>query len=55
MMPRVLIADDHQVVVDGLIRLLDGHCAIAGTVGDGALVVDAVERLRPDLRSGRSS
>jgi DNA-binding NarL/FixJ family response regulator len=49
MMPRVLIADDHQVVVDGLIRLLDGHCVIAGTVADGALVVDAVERLRPDL------
>jgi DNA-binding NarL/FixJ family response regulator len=47
-LPSVLLADDHKVVVEGLVRLLSQHYRIAGTVADGRLVLDAVSRLRPD-------
>jgi len=45
----VLIADDHKVVVDGLVRLLRENYEIVGTINDGSLVPDAVSRLRPDV------
>jgi DNA-binding NarL/FixJ family response regulator len=45
----VLIADDHKVVVEGLVRLLHDHYEVVGTVNDGGLVLDAVTRLRPDF------
>jgi DNA-binding NarL/FixJ family response regulator len=46
---RVLIVEDHKVVAEGLMRLLRDHYQVAGTIGDGSLVVDAAARLRPDL------
>lgn len=49
LLPRVLIADDHKVVVDGLVRLLRENYEIVGTINDGSLVPDAVSRLRPDV------
>jgi DNA-binding NarL/FixJ family response regulator len=45
----VLIADDHKLVVDGLVRLLGEIYEIVGTVNDGTLVPDAVSRLQPDV------
>src|SRR5262245_44187881 len=47
--PKVLIADDHKVVTEGLVRLLSDRFEIVGTIADGRLVVDAVARLRPDI------
>jgi DNA-binding NarL/FixJ family response regulator len=47
--PRVLIVDDHQVVVEGLVRLLRDHADIVSTLNDGQLVVDAAARLAPDV------
>jgi two-component system response regulator NreC len=49
-MPRVVIADDHVVVRDGLRRILEanGH-EIVAEIGDGLEVVESVERLRPDV------
>ena len=46
--PKVLIADDHKVVTEGLVRLLSERFQIVGTVGDGRLVVETVARLCPD-------
>jgi len=44
---RVLIADDHPLLVDGLCSLLEAHgVEVAGTVGDGQ--AEAL-RLEPDL------
>jgi len=47
---RVLIADDHPLMVDGLCSLLEAHgIEVAGAVGDGQAVVAEALRLDPDL------
>ena len=50
-MPRatVLLADDHAVVVEGLASLLGRDFALVGTVTDGAQLLEAARRLRPDV------
>jgi DNA-binding NarL/FixJ family response regulator len=48
-MPRVLIADDHKIVVEGLKKLLSPQFEIVGTVPDGRELVKAAEKLRPDV------
>lgn len=48
-LPKVLIVDDHKVVVEGLIRILGDRFEIVDTIMDGRLVLDAVSRLRPDI------
>jgi DNA-binding NarL/FixJ family response regulator len=47
--PRILIADDHRTVVEGLEQLLGSRFDVVGTVGDGRLVPDAVSTLNPDV------
>jgi len=47
-MPRVLLADDHALVVGAFEKLLAGEFEIVGQVSDGRALVAAVERLRPD-------
>jgi DNA-binding NarL/FixJ family response regulator len=44
-----LIVDDHQVVADGIVRLLSDRFEIVDTIADGQLVVEATSRLRPDV------
>jgi two-component system NarL family response regulator len=47
---RVLIADDHPLLVDGLCSLLEAHgMEVVGTVGDGQAAVAEALRLEPDL------
>ncbi len=47
--PRVLLADDHRVVSQGLSRLLADDFDLVGTVEDGVALVAAAKRLRPDV------
>ena len=47
--PRVLLADDHPMMLEGLRKLLEPSCDVAGVVTDGRALLTAVERLRPDL------
>jgi DNA-binding NarL/FixJ family response regulator len=47
--PRILIADDHKIVVAGLKRLLDSDFDIAGIVEDGRELVSAANKLLPDV------
>ena len=49
MKPRVLLADDHTLVLGGFVRLLEEHCQIVGLLADGRSLVDAAERLQPDI------
>ena len=44
---RVLLADDHAIVLEGLSSLLSAEFELAGTVTDGAQLMEAAERLRP--------
>jgi DNA-binding NarL/FixJ family response regulator len=46
---RVLLADDHVVVAQGLETLLKESFELVGIVHDGRALVDAAERLRPDV------
>ena len=47
---RVLIADDHPLLVDGLCSLLDAHgIEVAAAVGNGQAAVAEALRLEPDL------
>ncbi len=48
--PTVLLADDHVIVLEGLLRLLEDHdFEVLGTVGNGDLLLDAARRHRPDI------
>src|SRR5437763_16696601 len=49
-MIRVLLADDHAIVLEGLRALLDGEAAItdAGWTTDGTEVVKLVQQHKPD-------
>ena len=46
---RVLLADDHSLVLDGIQRVLEGHCDLVGSVSDGKALVEAASRLVPDV------
>ena len=46
---RILLADDHMLLLDGLRHLLERHYDLIGTVQDGQSVVSEVRRLQPDL------
>lgn len=48
---RVLLAEDHKIVREGVRALLDGQADIevVEEVGDGRAAVEAVARLRPDI------
>lgn len=48
MKPRLLLADDHQMFVEGLEGLLAADFDLVGVVQDGLALVEAAERLRPD-------
>ena len=47
--PRVLVADDHADLVKAICRLLAMECDVVGSVADGSAVLEAAQRLRPDV------
>ena len=47
--PRVLLADDHRVLSEGLKSLLQPHFDVVGIVSDGRELVAAAKRLEPDV------
>jgi DNA-binding NarL/FixJ family response regulator len=46
---RVLIADDHKIVVEGLKKLLSSDFDVIGAVADGRELLGASEKLHPDV------
>ena len=46
---RVLLADDHRMMAEGLKRLLDPEFELVGLVEDGRALVEAAARLKPDV------
>jgi DNA-binding NarL/FixJ family response regulator len=50
MRSRILLADDHQVVLQGLRRILDSpEFEVVGAVSDGRALVEASANLKPDV------
>lgn len=47
--PRVLLADDHRMVAEGLKSLLSDDFELVGDVQDGHALVAAAKKLRPDV------
>ena len=47
--PRVLLADDHRVVAEGLKRLLAEDFELVGMVEDGRALITAAKKLQPDV------
>jgi DNA-binding NarL/FixJ family response regulator len=46
---RVILADDHPEVVEGLRALVEAEFDVVGTVGDGNALIAAAEALAPDV------
>jgi DNA-binding NarL/FixJ family response regulator len=47
--PRVLLADDHTMLLDAFRRLLEPECEIVGTAVDGRALVDLAANTRPEV------
>ncbi|MBV9083396.1 MAG: response regulator transcription factor [Acidobacteriaceae bacterium] len=47
--PRVLIADDHALIVEGFRSVLSSHFEIVGVVQEGHSLITEAVKLRPDL------
>jgi DNA-binding NarL/FixJ family response regulator len=46
---RVLLADDHRIVAEGLKGLLEPEFELVGIVEDGRAMLDSAEKLKPDV------
>jgi DNA-binding NarL/FixJ family response regulator len=47
--PRVLLADDHALLLGAFERLLADECDVVGQASDGRELVAAAEALKPDV------
>ena len=47
--PRVLLADDHQMVADALKSVLEPRCEVVGTVNNGNALLEAAPTLQPEV------
>ena len=47
--PRILLADDHQMLADALKGILEPRFEVVGTVRDGRALLEAADRLQPDV------
>jgi DNA-binding NarL/FixJ family response regulator len=47
--PRVLIADDHTLVAEACVKLLEPEFEVVGIFADGQALLAAVPELRPDV------
>jgi len=47
--PRVLLAEDHPAVAKAVCRVLAMDCEVVGMVRDGSALLEAAQRLQPDV------
>ena len=47
--PRVLLADDHELLLGAFEKLLSPECDIVGQVTNGRALVEAAEKLKPEV------
>jgi len=47
--PRVLVADDHRIVAEGICALLEPACNVIGIVKDGRELISEASKLNPDV------
>jgi DNA-binding NarL/FixJ family response regulator len=49
MRPRILLADDHRIVAEGIRSLIEPEFELVGIVEDGRALLIAAEKLKPDV------
>jgi DNA-binding NarL/FixJ family response regulator len=49
MKPQVIVADDHRLVAEGVVKILEQEYNVVATPTDGRAFIEAVEKFRPDL------
>lgn len=47
--PRVLLADDHQMLTDALKGVLEPRCEVVGVVSNGRALLETSGKLQPDV------
>jgi len=47
--PRVMLADDHTMLVEAFRKLLESQCEVVGTASDGRVLLETAPRLKPDV------
>ena len=47
--PRILLADDHTLLLDAFRALLEPDFEVVGTATDGRMLIEAFSRLQPDV------
>jgi DNA-binding NarL/FixJ family response regulator len=47
--PRVLLADDHSILLEAFKKLLEPDCEVVGTAVNGRELLDVASRLKPDV------
>lgn len=48
-LPRVMLADDHTILVEAFRKLLEPHFEIVGAVSDGRALLETAPELKPDV------
>jgi DNA-binding NarL/FixJ family response regulator len=47
--PRIILAEDHKIVAEGLHKILESEFELIGVVEDGRALMDAAKTYHPDL------
>ena len=48
-LPRVMLADDHTMLVEAFRKLLESQCEVVGTVSDGRALLETAPQIKPDV------
>jgi DNA-binding NarL/FixJ family response regulator len=48
-LPRVILADDHTILVEAFRKLLEPACEVVATVADGHALLEVALRFKPDV------
>lgn len=49
MKPQVIVAEDHRLVAEGLVKILEKEYSVVATPTDGRSFIEAIKKFRPDL------
>ena len=47
--PKVIVADDHRLVAEGIVKILEKAYSVVATPADGRSFIEAAEKFHPDL------
>jgi len=48
-LPRIMLADDHTMLVEAFRKLLESQWEVVGTASDGRVLLETAPRLKPDV------